>query len=226
VNILLVEDDYKISSLIKKGLEEYNFQVDIAYDGYTGKRLAYNKEYDIIVLDIILPQINGIDLCIQLRREGINTPVIFLTALSSIEDKIDCFNVGADDYLVKPFELRELAIRINALNKRAIKNIYDANVVMKVSDLELNNSYKTVKRQNTLVELTSKEYNLLEYLLRNKNRVVSRNEIAENVWKVPLDKSNNVIDVYINFLRNKLENNDKPRLIHTIVGIGYIIREP
>ena len=97
---------------------------------------------------------------------------------------------------------------------------------MKVSDLELNNSYKTVKRQNTLVELTSKEYNLLEYLLRNKNRVVSRNEIAENVWKVPLDKSNNVIDVYINFLRNKLENNDKPRLIHTIVGIGYIIREP
>ncbi len=224
MKILVVEDEPKVAAFLKQGLEEQSYEVTVAYDGYFGKKMALENYYDVIVLDLLIPYINGIDLCKQLRAEGLKAPILMLTALGSIDDKVLGLDAGADDYLVKPFEFKELLARIRALSKRYTDNLQDTKV-LKLADLELDLNKKVVRRGGRSIELTSKEFSLLEYLLRNKNRVVSRAEISEKVWDVNFDTGTNIIDVYINFLRKKVDKGFPNRLIFTMVGMGYIMKE-
>ncbi len=222
--ILIIEDEPKVALFIKKGLEENNFYADIDYRGLnTKEQLAQNK-YDAIILDLNLPEISGYEICREVRKQNTSIPVLMLTALSTTEDKLTGFDSGADDYLVKPFEFRELLARIKALLKRANQNTLAGNS-LKIADLELNTATKTVKRNNTLIELTAKEFSLLELLMRNKEKVISRNEIAEKIWEINFDTGTNVIDVYINFLRKKIDKGYQPKLIHTYIGMGYVLKE-
>jgi len=201
-NILIIEDEIKVAQFIKRGLEENDFDAEIAYDGFTGERMVLSKEYDLIILDINLPIKNGFELCKVIRNTNAKVPVLMLTALSSTDDKLMGFDIGADDYMVKPFEFKELLARIKALLKRS-KFTDSYKNVLKVADLVLDNNAKTVKRGNTIIELTAKEFLLLDYLMRNKGRVVSRVEIAEKIWDITFDTGTNIIDVYVNFLRKK-----------------------
>jgi DNA-binding response OmpR family regulator len=189
-----------------------------------GKRLASANHYDIIIMDVNLPKMNGFDLASALRAEKVKTPVLMLTALGTMEDKLTGFDSGADDYLVKPFEFRELLARIRALYKRTSEGPVSAGC-LKIADLELNLDDKTVRRAGRKLELTAKEFSLLEHLMRNKGRVVSRVDIAEKVWEINFDTGTNVIDVYVNFLRKKVDKDFPVKLIHTVVGMGYIMRE-
>jgi two-component system, OmpR family, copper resistance phosphate regulon response regulator CusR len=224
INILLVEDEPKVASFIKRGLEEHGFEVELAYDGFVGRRLALNNTYDVIILDVNLPQINGFELCREIRRLNPKTPIVMLTALGTTEDKLTGFDVGADDYIVKPFEFRELLARVRALLKRSHYHGV-ASKLLKVADLEIDTDSKAVKRAGQTIELTAKEYLLLEYLVKNKGRVVSRMDIAEKIWDITFDTGTNVIDVYVNFLRKKIDKNFSPKLIHTQIGMGYILKE-
>ncbi|MES2379487.1 MAG: response regulator transcription factor [Bacteroidota bacterium] len=224
MKILVVEDEPKVAAFLKQGLEEQSYEVTVAYDGYFGKKMALENYYDVIVLDLLIPYINGIDLCKQLRAEGLKSPILMLTALGSTDDKVLGLDAGADDYLVKPFEFKELLARIRALSKRYTDNLQDTKV-LKLADLELDLNKKVVRRGGRTIELTSKEFSLLEYLLRNKNRVISRAEISEKVWDVNFDTGTNIIDVYINFLRKKVDKDFPTRLIFTMVGMGYIMKE-
>jgi two-component system, OmpR family, copper resistance phosphate regulon response regulator CusR len=222
MKILLVEDEPKVAAFIKRGLEEQLYEVEIAYDGYTGKQLALSNTYDILILDINLPHINGIELCKMVRHENANVPILLLTALGTTENKITGLDAGADDYLVKPFEFKELVARIKALSRRGNGN--NGGKIYKIADLELDTSTKVVKRAGKIIDLTAKEYSLLEYMLKNKGKVISRVEIAEKVWEINFDTGTNVIDVYINFLRKKLDKDFTPKLIHTLVGMGYVLK--
>lgn len=222
--ILIVEDEPKVASFIKRGLEENGYSCDIAGDGLTGKKMFDAERYDLIILDIHLPFKNGIDLCKEIRRVNQKIPVIMLTALGTTEDKLLGFDSGADDYLLKPFEFRELLARVRALLKR-ISNIETGDDILTFLDLEINLSNYEVKRGGIKIELTQKEFALLAYLLKNKDRVVSRADIAENVWDVNFDTGTNTIDVYVNFLRKKIDKNFSSRLIHTQIGFGYILKE-
>lgn len=224
MRVLIVEDEEKIASFIKKGLEAQSFEVEIAFDGNIGKRMIFNNPYDVILLDVNLPQINGFELCKMIRQENIQTPVIMLTALDSIDDKIEGFDSGADDYLPKPFEFRELLARIRALTKR-FNETPRLGHVLKLADLELNLDEKIAKRADQRISLTAKEFALLEYLLINKGKVVSKVDIAEKVWDVNFDTGTNVIEVYMNFLRKKIDKDFEPKLIHTVVGMGYVMKE-
>lgn len=224
MKILLVEDEAKLAVYIKKGLEEKGNEVDLAYDGLMGKKLALVNNYDVIILDVILPQMNGTDLCKELRQRKIKTPVLMLTALGTIEDKLTGFESGADDYLVKPFELRELIARIKALHKRSM-DISSGGTILTIADLEMNLDEKSVRRSGKQIELTAKEFSLLEYFLRNKGKVISRADIAEKVWDVNFDTGTNVIDVYVNFLRKKIDKDYPEKLIHTMIGMGYVLKE-
>ena len=223
MKILVVEDEPKVSTFIKKGLEEQAYEVDVAYDGFFGKKLALENEYDLIILDVILPQQNGLEVCKAIRQHKPTVSILMLTALGSTDDKILGLDSGADDYLVKPFVFKELLARIRALTRRT----YDApnNEILKIADLELNLSRKTVTRSNIPISLTAREFSLLHYLLRNKERVVSRVDIIEQVWETSFDTGSNVIDVYINFLRKKIDKDFNPKLIHTLVGMGYVMKE-
>jgi DNA-binding response OmpR family regulator len=225
MKVLVVEDEPKVASFLKQGLEEQAFDVTIAYDGFFGKKMALDNYYDVIVLDLLIPYINGIDLCKQLRAEGLKAPIMMLTALGSTDDKVLGLEAGADDYLVKPFEFRELVARLRALSNRYTDNLQDQKV-LKLADLELDLYKKVVRRGGKSIDLTAKEFSLLEYLLRNKNRVISRAEIAEKVWDVNFDTGTNIIDVYINFLRKKVDKEFSLKLIYTMVGMGYIMKEP
>lgn len=225
MKVLVVEDEPKVASFLKQGLEEQAFAVTIAYDGFFGKKMALDNYYDVIVLDLLIPYINGIDLCKQLRAEGLKAPIMMLTALGSTDDKVLGLEAGADDYLVKPFEFRELVARLRALSNRYTDNLQDQKV-LKLADLELDLYKKVVRRGGKSIDLTAKEFSLLEYLLRNKNRVISRAEIAEKVWDVNFDTGTNIIDVYINFLRKKVDKEFSLKLIYTMVGMGYIMKEP
>ncbi|HPF52259.1 MAG TPA: response regulator transcription factor [Draconibacterium sp.] len=222
MNILVVEDEVKVADFLKKGLEENGHSVVLAFDGWMGEKLALRSHYDILILDIILPSINGLELCKRIREKDQNVPILMLTALGTTEDKVAGFDVGADDYLVKPFEFAELLARIRALLKRNT-GIVQTSSVVKVADLELNIDKKTAKRGNTNIELTAKEFSLLEFLMKNKGRVVSRAEIAEKVWDITFDTGTNVVDVYINILRKKLDKNFDTKLIHTRIGLGYTL---
>ena len=224
MKILIVEDEPKVASFIRKGLEEHNMEVDVAYDGVIGKRMAQGHKYDVVLLDINLPLMNGYQVCREIRKHDPHTPIMMLTALSATDDKITGFEYGADDYLVKPFEFRELLARIKALHKRSSEHNTPA-VLLRVSDLEMNLEQKTVRRAGKKIELTAKEFGLLEYLMRSKGKVVSRADIAEKVWDISFDTGTNVIDVYVNFLRKKVDRDFTPKLIHTVVGMGYTLRE-
>lgn len=225
MKILLVEDEPELASFIKKGIKSESHEIDVAFDGKVGRSLFEKNIYDIAIVDINIPHINGFELCKTFKNHEPRIPVMLLTALDSIDDKTEGFKSGADDYLVKPFEFRELLLRINALSKRTMLNIGKVEESLKVADLELNPHIKTVMRAGELIELTSKEYGLLEYLMRNKGRIVSRIEISEKVWDINFDTNTNIVDVYVNYLRNKVDKKFDHKLIHTVVGMGYVIRE-
>lgn len=225
IQVLLIEDDLRIAELTKKGLEEQDFSVTLAYDGAIGKKLAATDTFDIIITDIILPGINGLDLCKEIRILRPTMPIIMLTALGTTDDKIEGFDAGADDYLVKPFELRELIVRIRALLKRVQNNIHTSGFLLKYDEIEINLHTKIVKRDNKEIELTPKELKLLEYMLQNAERVLSRSEIAENVWSTTFDTGTNFIDVYINYLRKKIDKDFTAKLIHTKPGLGFILKK-
>ena len=218
MKILVIEDEPKVASFIKQGLEEQSNNVTVAYDGFFGHKLATENEFDVIVLDLMIPYINGLDLCKKLREEGIKTPILILTALGTTDDKVTGLETGADDYMVKPFEFKELVARIRALSKRFTDTV-QLPKILKVADLEMNLDEKSVKRGGKYIDLTAKEFSLLEFLLRNKNRVVSRAEISEKVWDIHFDTGTNVIDVYVNFLRKKVDKEFDRKLIQTMVGM-------
>jgi DNA-binding response OmpR family regulator len=221
--ILVVEDEPKVASFVKRGLEENGFSCEIASDGLMGKRMFKAGSYDLIILDLNLPYKNGIELCKEIRMSDQKVPVLMLTALGTTEDKLTGFESGADDYLVKPFEFRELLARIRSLLKR-ISVAETGGNILTVLDLEVNLSTYEVTRNGKTIELTQKEFALLVYLLRNKGKVVSRMEIAENVWDINFDTGTNIIDVYVNFLRKKMDKDFSPKLIHTQTGVGYILK--
>lgn len=224
--ILIVEDEKKIATILKKGLTENGYHVDLAFDGLIGKRLFDSNEYDLVILDINLPGMNGYELCKAIRNTNQQIPVIMLTAMNTTEDKIEGFDTGTDDYMIKPFEFKELLVRIRALLKRTMNQQLPTGNILKVADLEMNLDTKEVKRADQQITLTAKEFQLLEYFMRNRNRVLSRADIAERVWEIDFDTQTNVIDVYVNYLRNKIDKKFDSRLIHTQVGMGYIMKEP
>ncbi len=225
MKILVVEDEQKVAEFIKKGLEENAYKVDTAQDGILAKHLAFANQYDLIILDIILPKLNGLDLAKELRNHKIGTPILMLTALNKTDDKIIGFDSGADDYLTKPFEFRELLARVKALTKRAAGDGQSGVKSLTIADLELNFDSHTVLRAGQKIDLTAKEFALLEYFIRNKGKAITRTEIAEKVWGINFDTGTNVIDVYVNFLRKKVDKAFEKKLIHTLIGMGYIMKE-
>lgn len=222
--ILVVEDEPKVASFVKSGLEQNGFSCDIADDGLMGKRMFVAGDYDLLILDINLPYKNGFELCKEIRSSNQKIPVIMLTALGTTEDKLSGFDSGADDYLLKPFEFRELLARIRALLKR-ISIAETGGNILRFLDLKVTlNTYEVIRGEKK-IDLTQKEFALLVYLLQNKERVVSRTEIAEKVWDIHFDTGTNIIDVYVNFLRKKIDKDFFPKLIHTQTGVGYILKE-
>lgn len=224
IKVLIVEDEQKVANFVKKGLEENDFEADIAYDGLMGLKMTQQSNYQVIILDINLPVMNGFELCKEIRKTNSKVPVLMLTALSGTDNKVMGFESGADDYLVKPFEFRELIVRLKALLKRSERQIFTSSI-LKIADLEMDTDSKIVKRGNDIIELTAKEFSLLEYLLRNKGKVISRVDIAEKIWDITFDTGTNVIDVYVNFIRKKIDKNYNQKLIHTVIGMGYVLRE-
>jgi len=224
MRILIVEDEPKVASFIKKGFEENHFDADTAYDGLSAEKLAQQYKYDLYILDIIIPVINGLDLCRKLKKINANIPVLMLTALGTTDDKLSGFDAGADDYLVKPFEFRELLARVKVLLRKTSQPVETANKIV-AGDLELDLDKKVARRSDVPIELTAREFSLLEYFMRNSGRVLSRNDIAEKVWDVNFDFGTNVVDVYVNFLRRKIDKGYDKKLIHTKVGFGYIFGE-
>lgn len=224
--ILVIEDQKRLADSIQKGLEENSYESDVAYDGMLGMQYALLNKYNLIILDINLPLMSGYDVCKALRENNSSVPVLMLTALGAIEDKISGFESGADDYLVKPFEFKELLLRIRSLLKRSKITTSDINSkILSVSDLEIDLDAKTVKRSGKVIELTAKEFALLEYFVRNKGRVISKVDIAEKIWDINFDTGTNIIEVYVNYLRKKIDKNFSPKLIHTKVGLGYVLKE-
>lgn len=222
MKILLVEDDKRVAHFIKKGLKENHYVVDVAYDGTEGFYLATQEKYDLIILDIMLPKMDGIELLQGIRKHGITCPVFFLTAKDKTSDIVLGLDSGADDYLVKPFSFNELLARIRALMRRGTS---EKKTEIAVADLRLNMVTHEVCRGDHKIELTPKEYLLLEYLVLNKGQVVTRTMISEHVWDYHFDTITNVIDVHINHLRNKIDKDFNPPLIHTIKGVGYVFKE-
>lgn len=224
INILVVEDEQKIADSLRQGLTENGFVTQVAYDGVIGLQLFRHGIFNLVILDINLPGMNGYELCKAIRNIDPKVPVMMLTAMSAVENKIEGFDVGADDYIVKPFDFRELLVRVRALLKR-IHSTVEAGAQLKAGDLLMNLDTKEVIRNGKLITLTAKEFQLLEYFLRNKNRVLSRADIALNVWDIDFDSGTNVIDVYVNYLRKKIDRNFEGPLIHTQVGMGYVLKD-
>jgi len=224
MNILLIEDDLRVAELIRRGLEEQQFVVTLAYDGLSAKKLALQNDYDLIITDIILPKMDGIDLCKEIRRTQPDLPIIMLTALGTTDDKVEGFDAGADDYLVKPFEMRELLVRVRALLKRNSKTIAATGFILRYADLEMNLHTKLVKRGTQEIQLTPKEFKLLAYMLQHPERVLSKVEIAEKVWDTHFDTGTNFMNVYVNYLRKKIDKDFEPKLIHTKSGMGFILK--
>ena len=224
MKILLVEDEPKVASFLHQGLTEQHHTVDLAADGLLGLRLAQANSYDLLILDTLLPGLSGLEVCRQVRAHDTGVPILMLTALGETDDKIRGLDAGADDYLVKPFAFQELLARIRALTRRR-HDSPSANSILRLADLTLDPSRKLVQRAGQTIQLTAREFALLEYLLRSQNRVVSRVDILEHVWETSFDTGSNVIDVYINFLRKKLDKDFTPKLIHTLVGMGYVMKE-
>lgn len=225
MHILIVEDEKKIADSLQKGLEELGYQVSIAYDGKIGEKLFFQQRPDLAILDINLPGINGLELCSRIRQQNKQVPILMLTTFGSVADKVEGFDAGADDYMVKPFSFAELVVRIRALLKRSSHETQPMGNLLRFADLEMNLDTKQVTRSGKAISLTAKEFLLLEYLLRNKKKVVSRADIGEHVWNIDFDTNTNTIEVYINYLRKKIDKDNPVKLIHTQVGFGYILKE-
>jgi len=223
VRILIVEDEQRLAEISKKQLEDSCFNAEIANDGYIGKQLVENNTYNLIILDINLPLINGYDLCKEIRKTNSKIPIIMLTAFGSPDNKIVGFDSGADDYIVKPFDFRELLARVNVFLRRSETKV--AAEKLEIADLEMDLNTKTVTRANHKIELTAKEYSLLEIFLRNKEKLLTRDFILEQVWGFDFDPSTNIIDVYVNYLRKKIDKDYDPKLIHTKFGFGFYCSE-
>ena len=226
--ILLVEDEVNVVSFIKKGLTEEDFEVSVALDGNSGVQMALSSDYDLILLDIMLPDKNGIEVCKELRNNQIQVPILFLTALNTADNIALGLNSGADDYLAKPFKFIELVARIKALLRRASQGGGEAKAkenVYVVANLKVDDDSKTVERNGELISLTATEYRLLVTLLKNKGKVLSRVDLLESAWDINFNLATNVVDVYINYLRKKLDSAYEPKLIHTVIGMGYVLRE-
>jgi len=224
MKILLIEDEKKTIQFIKKGLEENGYKVDTAEDGKSGKNLAFRNQYNLIITDVILPGLNGRDLCKELRTAKIETPILMLTALGDTDDVVAGLDSGADDYLAKPFEFKELLARIRSLTKRQPPVQPNENQ-LRIADLMLNITDRSVTRAGKKIELTSKEFSLLEYFLRNQGRVIPRAELSRHVWNVNFDTGTNMVEVYVNYLRKKIDKDFNDKLIHTQFGVGYILKE-
>jgi two-component system copper resistance phosphate regulon response regulator CusR len=225
INILVVEDEKTITDALQQGLSESGYEVMVAYDGVTGEKMFHKMHFDLVILDINLPGVNGLELCKRFRQRNGSVAIMMLTTFDSVPDKIEGFNAGADDYLVKPFSFNELVVRVGALLRRAgNENIPQGNL-LRLGGLEMNLDTKAVTRSGKDIRLTAREFRLLEYLLRNRNRVVSRADIGLNVWDQDFGSGTNTIDVYVNYLRNKIDKDFPDKLIHTQVGFGYMMKE-
>jgi len=222
MRILVVEDEKKVAGFIKKGLEEETYAVDVAGDGEEGFYLGKENQYDLIILDWMLPEMDGLEILQKLRQKGVDTPILLLTAKDSVDDKVSGLNKGADDYLTKPFAFSELLARVRVLLRRGQK---ETKTILTLGDLTLDLVSHKVKRGDEDIELTSKEYSLLEYFMRNPGKVLTRTMIAEHVWDYNFDTFTNVIDVYINHLRKKIDKNFSKKLLHTMRGVGYVMKE-
>jgi len=223
MRILIIEDEQKVASFLKKGFQAEGYAVDIALDGEKGSWLARSEPYDTIVLDVMLPKKNGIEVLKEIRKAKINTPVLMLTAKSDLEDRLEGLNVGADDYVPKPFNFSEVLARVRAISRRSSAGFESSLLTM--ADLRVDLVRHTAHRGGQEIELTSKEFQVLEYLLRNKGHVLSRVTLTEHVWDLNFDPETNVVDVVISRLRRKIDDNFTPKLIHTIRGVGYVMKE-
>jgi len=222
MRILIVEDEKKVARFIQQGLEEEHYAVDVAHDGERGAAMAETQAYDLVILDVMLPGMNGIEVTQRLRAEAMTAPILMLTAKTATEDKVAGLDSGADDYLTKPFAFAELLARVRSLLRRGS---LEKSAVLSIADLELDTITHKARRGPRAIDLTAKEYALLEYFLRNKDRVLSRTIISEHIWDYNFDTGTNLIDVYISHLRNKIDSGFDRKLIHTIRGVGYVIRE-
>lgn len=223
MKILLVEDEKKVANLIKKGFEEEGLSVDVAEDGIKALDLVSANDYDLIILDIMLPGKDGIEVLREIRNKGIARPIMMLTAKDTTQDKVKGLDAGADDYITKPFAFEELLARVRALIRRG--HAIEKALPIQIADLVIDPVTRKVSRGGREIELTSKEYGLLEYMARNKNRILTRTMIAENVWEYQFDSLTNIIDVYINYLRRKIDKDSPKKLIHTVRGVGYMIKD-
>jgi two-component system, OmpR family, copper resistance phosphate regulon response regulator CusR len=221
--ILIVEDEQRLAEIMKKQLEESCFRVDIAFDGYIGKEMAERNKYNLIILDVNLPLVNGYDLCKEIRAANKNIPVIMLTAMGTPDNKVAGFEAGADDYVIKPFDFRELLARINVFLRRP--DIINTTEKLRIADLEMDLSTKTVRRADKKIDLTAKESSLLEMFLKNQGKLLTREFIIESVWGIDFDPSTNIIDVYVNYLRKKIDKDYEPKLIRTKFGFGFYCNE-
>jgi len=222
MRLLVVEDEKKVSGFIRKGLEEEGYAVDVAFDGKTGLQMALDRVHDLIVLDINLPGMDGLSVLRELRTGRVSTPVLLLTVRANIEDKVLGLDAGADDYLTKPFAFKELVARIRALLRRQTEAKLP---VLRFADLTLDPARRIVLRGAKKIDLTAKEYALLDYFLRNPGRVLTRTMIADHVWDYNFDSMTNIIDVYVNYLRRKIDSDREHKLIHTVRGVGYVLKE-
>jgi DNA-binding response OmpR family regulator len=223
MKLLIVEDEPNLLSILRKGFAENNNDVSVALDGKTALEMIQNYTFDVVVLDVMLPDINGIEICRRLRASKNFVPILLLTALGTSENIVTGLNAGADDYLVKPFKFGELDARVNALNRRANQETEKVDTII-IGDLEINSNAKSVKREGEPIILTAKEFKLLYYLAKNTGRIVSRDQILDNVWDINFDMNTNVVDVYINYLRKKIDKPFTTKLIHTMKGLGYVIQ--
>ena len=221
-SICLIEDELKVASFIHKGLEEQGYRVSVSENGKEGKIALAREKFDLVIMDVMLPDINGIELCKSIRDRDTETPILMLTALNQVHDKVSGLKAGADDYLVKPFHFSELLARIEALLRR--HKVKEEEHLLTFDDLKLDSWTKTAERNNRKIALTAKEYTLLELFMRNPNKILSREYIAEQVWEIGFDTGTNFIDVYVNYLRKKIEKDFKGKLIHTVIGMGYILK--
>ncbi|MEO8587797.1 MAG: response regulator transcription factor [Flavobacteriales bacterium] len=222
MRILVVEDEPKVAAFLKQGLEESGYDVLSAYDGVTGQRLALGEPLDLVMLDVVMPGMNGAEVCRGIRKGGGTMPILMLTALGTTEDKVLGLDAGADDYLVKPFEFKELLARIRSLTRRG-SAMHEQAEKLNYHDLELDLAKKEAVRGGKRIALTAKEFALLEYLMRNSDRVLSRAQISERVWDINFDTGTNVVDAYIKLVRKKVDRDFEPKLIHTRVGLGYML---
>jgi two-component system copper resistance phosphate regulon response regulator CusR len=224
MNLLVIEDEHKTADTLKKGLEDSGYSVDVAYDGLSGLTLSQKNNYQLIISDIIMPKMNGVTLCERIKVDKPGVPILFLTALGAKDDVVHGLNSGADDYLTKPFDFRELLARVKILTRRADASAANA-MMLTFADVQMNLRDRNVTRGGVPVELTTKEFKLLEYFIRRPNVVISRAELSRDIWNIDFNTGTNMVEVYINYLRNKIDKPFGKKLIHNIHGIGYILKE-